>query len=796
MTRVTGSLRLPVTSALATIAATICLGSTFLRATWFIPSVVAVLLVTLGCELSRRFASTRAVVPLGGAVALAAYLLLRYAGDSAWYHLVPTAASLDRLDTLAAAGREDIARYAAPIGVSPGIEFLAVAGIGLVALAVDTLAVTARRAALAGLPLLVMYTVPLTVAPDGVSWLAFAIGAVGYLALLLAESRERVSRWGRPMAKISPRPNWRPEPETAPLGQVGRRVGATALGLALVVPAVIPDLNASTFGFGNGGFGNGSGGGNKVSVVNPILDLGKDLRRPQDRPVISYSGPAARLRLVGLDEFTGPQWKPSELEVSRDNNNVEDGLARPPGLGRDVKTTKTRYEVQVFDLKQTWLPLPYPTTKVSAIDGTWLYDRDSFNVFGENTSTLQLTYGVRALDVAWDPVALRNAPPAPGSFKPYLNVPKDIDPEIEAQARAQTRGLDSGYDRALALQDWLRSEEFTYSVDVQDTVGDGNGSAAILSFLENRTGYCVQFSSTMAVMARLLGIPARVAVGFLPGTPDGAGRRTVTLHDAHAWPELYFEGAGWVPFEPTPAIRTGEPPSWAQAATAGGPDGGATDPGTDANSGGAGALNPRVEERRRSDIPGLLLDTPAGPAAIGAGPVQVPVIPLLIGLGILLLLATPGVVRLVVRRRRWSGAHGAAEKARAAWADLQDTATDFGYSWLAPDTPRAGIDRLVRDRALTAEPAQAAHRLAMATERARYAPEMAEVGDLRADVDAVRSGLAGSSSGFTRWRARLLPRSTRSVSTAIGERFADGLDAFDRATARITTGLTRRPRRS
>ena len=115
---------------------------------------------------------------------------------------MPWTGSIDRLGELASAGQDDINRYAAPIGVSPGIELLTVAGVGLIALAVDTLAVTFRRAALAGLPLLVLYTVPTAIAPEGVNWVAFAVAGIAFLTLLLAESRERVSRWGRPMRYI------------------------------------------------------------------------------------------------------------------------------------------------------------------------------------------------------------------------------------------------------------------------------------------------------------------------------------------------------------------------------------------------------------------------------------------------------------------------------------------------------------------------------------------------------------------------------------------------------------------
>src|SRR5690606_28719934 len=97
------------------------------------------------------------------------------------------------------------------------------------------------------------------------------------------------------------------------------------------------------------------------------------------------------------------------------------------------------------------------------------------------------------------------------------------------------------------------------SLERVDAVGDDD----LLAFLSpaGRTGYCEQFSASMALMARSLGIPARVAVGFL--SPERAGNDWVfSAHDLHAWPELYFEGAGWVRFEPTPGSRSGGAPDY------------------------------------------------------------------------------------------------------------------------------------------------------------------------------------------------------------------------------------------
>ena len=80
-------------------------------------------------------------------------------------------------------------------------------------------------------------------------------------------------------------------------------------------------------------------------------------------------------------------------------------------------------------------------------------------------------------------------------------------------------------------------------------------------------------------------------------------------------------------------------------------------------------------------------------------------------------------------------------------------------------------------------------RIAAATERARYAPEMTPVGDLRSDVDAVRDQLSADASRWARWRARLLPRSTRTVAAGVSEKFADVLDGVDAAFAAVGTRL-------
>ena len=126
-------------------------------------------------------------------------------------------------------------------------------------------------------------------------------------------------------------------------------------------------------------------------------------------------------------------------------------------------------------------------------------------------------------------------------------MPADIPAEVIEQAFAVTAGATTPYDKALALQNWFRNE-FTYDLNVQS----GHSDDAILSFLRIRRGYCEQFAGTFGVMARAIGLPSRVAVGFTKGELKRDGLYHVYGRNAHAWPEVWFDGVGWVLFEPTP----------------------------------------------------------------------------------------------------------------------------------------------------------------------------------------------------------------------------------------------------
>ena len=119
------------------------------------------------------------------------------------------------------------------------------------------------------------------------------------------------------------------------------------------------------------------------------------------------------------------------------------------------------------------------------------------------------------------------------------------------QARAVTKSAETPYQAAVLLEDWFQSE-FTYDEAV--VYGEAGIMGPLPEFLlsPRRAAHCQYFAGAMAVLLRMLGVPARVAFGFSQGTLEGS-RRVVTNRDAHAWVEVRFPYAGWVAFEPTPS---------------------------------------------------------------------------------------------------------------------------------------------------------------------------------------------------------------------------------------------------
>src|SRR4029453_19323628 len=152
----------------------------------------------------------------------------------------------------------------------------------------DFLACGLRRVPLAGLPLLAMYTAPVSMLEGGVSWWKFAVIAFGFLSLLAPEEATRLAHWGRDLgARVGRQSSWaRATNET--VWPSARKIGLTATAMAVVAPVFVPPFPGGVFA----GAGSGPGGdGNGIRITNPILDMKRNLERGEDVPMLQVVTP-------------------------------------------------------------------------------------------------------------------------------------------------------------------------------------------------------------------------------------------------------------------------------------------------------------------------------------------------------------------------------------------------------------------------------------------------------------------------------------------------------------------------
>jgi transglutaminase-like putative cysteine protease len=724
---------------------------------WLLATVVLVAVVAASGAMARQVIRWWPLVVLVQAATLALIITVIFARTAAIAGVFPGGDAVRLLVSTLSEGMDVARSQGAPVESTAGMALMAAGGIALVALAVDVIAVSLGRPALAGLPLLAVYCVPAALLPGGLGWFWFLLAGAGYLLLVGADSGDRVRAWGRVLSGATRRSGMATGTVEG-LGRGGRRVAATSLLVAAIAPALIPGLGERLIGNNGTGQGAGSGRGDTIRVVNPILDLRRNLSSNSNAAVLSYTTTASSpqpIRIVTDSVFDGHTWLPETGRVPGDQR-VQDGLPPPPGLSSSVSVSQIRTTITVGTLNETYLPLPYPARRVR-IAGSWLYDARTLNVVRgtRRTSTVGASYEVDHLDVQPTAEQLQNARPAPPSItENYLQLP-DLPASIRETAQ-KVAGTGSAFDQAVRLQQFFRSNGgFVYSTEAPraDNPQDDASLGSIAAFLKSKRGYCVHFASAMAVMARTLGIPARVAVGFLPGQTQADGSHQVRLRDAHAWPELYFEGTGWVRFEPTPAGRVGTVPGWTLPPL--------VTPGATASPlPTAGQSVPAV--RPDKDLP---TTSPATGSTRGLSEVLAAVPWRFVAAAAVVLgvAASPMMAAAFTRRRRWRRAGTRAQRAEAAWDDLRRRLSDLGVRWAASWTPRAMQIRVSNEYRLDGQRRAALGRLVADLESARYARPSTDGGrppaQMLADVRAVTSGVAAALEPRDRRRARWLPAS-------------------------------------
>jgi transglutaminase-like putative cysteine protease len=751
-------------AALATLLGACALTPVFSSAAWLLPVLAVVLVVLAGGLLLRvggpslwaRIGRGRplpgrlgavgvALVPVGQLLLVLSLLTARYAPDKARLGVIPTRASLAGLMTVLTNGGAELREQATPALPLTGLLALTTVFVGLIAVVVDLVAVAGHQAALAGVALLALYCVPVATITGGIGLVALVAPAVGLAVLLWSDQRRRVGSSSRP-----PGPGL-----TARLGTgtvAALQIGAAALGVGLLVGAVVPTFSEGSLATGLGG-GTGRGAATGTSL-DPVAEMVGQLTLPDPIDLLrmdtSVDDPGY-LRSVTLDEYDNEAgWTLSNL-AGEESIVGNDRLAPlpPREQGRTVRAT-----IQAIRHDDRFLPVPTSPLAVRMQgDGgnDWRFDPATGAVVGRAVTSAGHSYSVVASEPR-PPVALLAASPAlPADNRVQVQYTKlpDLDPRILAKVAEVTTGAGTPYERVRSIHAYLtdRANGFRYSLATEP----GTSGDHLVDFLTQQRGYCEQYAGTMAVMVRAAGVPARVALGYTPGRVQHDGSRLITSDDAHAWVEVYFQSLGWVPFDPTPisAARAVALP-WAPRADAPtSADNGAVVPAPAAPTTGP-AVTPR--DRGGDGAPVVAQGQTAGStpwlAPVGAAIVLV-----------LLLAGTPAGIRALRRRRRL-----ATGTAGALWDELTATALDVGIrlqpSWTPRRTARELAEVVGRGGDRSGNAADAVSLLARAEEVACYGPGGAALGPgLGAALHAARRGLLRSASRGVRLRALLWPDS-------------------------------------
>jgi transglutaminase-like putative cysteine protease len=646
---------------------------------WYWPVLTTVLVVSFTLAGLRALRAQPLLVTAGGFLSLGAILTLTFFRSSSILGIIPSGASFTELGRLIRRASETVLAETAPVAPNVGIVMVICAVLGLAVILVDALAVPLGMPAATGVGLLAILVVPAMIKPQSVGFWGFTAAVAGYLAILAC------SQW------FTPDPRTQADSARGP-GQ-GRRAaltGGVALVATLLIPLAIPGFDQGTFPQGSrlNPWGASTG-------LNPMITLGNSLRTPDGSGRITYATNANTplyLRSVTVDNFDGESWGPDDRNASRLP------LVGQIDPGHAVSASNQVQQITAIDtgtFNSPYLPAPYAPESVRGLDGRWTWDPATLSIKGTDTTSRRQEYIVTssvpqlsAGVLAQSSGSVRDIP------DDFTRVPGNVPEIVRTTAGSVAGSAGTPYEKAMAIQRYLRSAQFTYSLQSPVQGGyDGNGLSVLADFLEQKSGYCIHYASAMAVMARLEGIPSRIAVGYAPGRLTGA---TVTVagqgalpeyevdaRDAHAWPELYFQGLGWVPFEPTPS--RGVVPDYA----------------TESSSPAA----PGALENNDDLVPDA---TPAPAPAPSAAPLPAPgaggsadaggqLLPWLIGTGAVLafalLAASPHLVRTAVRARRLRP-RNPGDAVPLAWSELLDLGTDYGVSAGPSETPRAYSLRL------------------------------------------------------------------------------------------------------
>ena len=228
---------------------------------------------------------------------------------------------------------------------------------------VDLLACWLRRVSLAGLPLLAVYCVPISLLGSGVSWVVFLLAAVGFLLMMYLQEAAHITRWGRPLGSTAASV----DPQGFGVNTGASKTSASAVGgaavvLAVILPAFIPTLHLDGLGL----FGPGGSGGDGVKVINPTIDMKRDLTPRRNVPLLyvkTDDPDPSYLRIAVLTQYNGVEWTPGNRQIISDQTATAWSRSRCPRLSDNLPLDSYNYTVTATNnFQSAWLPTQYPVS--------------------------------------------------------------------------------------------------------------------------------------------------------------------------------------------------------------------------------------------------------------------------------------------------------------------------------------------------------------------------------------------------------------------------------------------------
>lgn len=668
----------------------------------FFDNLVVIAVVGHGAALALRLVRTPVWIAFPATLAALVWLIGAMFYRDTYSLLLPTSEtwSVFRLE-LDVVG-DQFRTAVAPVAFLSGWDVLAAIGVAAAVLLSDTFAFRAFARAEALVPGGVLFVFVAALGTDrgriASTMLLVAAGVVATVVLRQHHAPDRAASIGirRPLVQ-----------RVLPLA-----VGS-ALAVALIAGVVgprLPGADAEALYDTKGG-----GGGDVTEVISPLVDIRSRLTNRSDVELFVVTADSdSYWRSSALPKFDGRTWGLPERGLDRADGSIGQGAEG---------SVEIRQEIFIAALGGALLPAaadPVAATGRGDLRDDLRYNEDSATLVKTGS---ELERGDVFDIVSASPRFSAETLAAATSLDPgdpiYFELPDGFPESIAETTREVTAGATSNYEIALMVQDWMRSE-FDYSLEIQE----GHGNNEIEAFLRNRVGYCEQFAGTYAAMMRSIGIPARVAVGFTQGVNDGTGRYSVLGRNAHAWPEVWFDGIGWVPFEPTPG--RGAPNAQDYTGIEQQQDeGSATEDGTAPTTTSAPAPATTIVDQNGVPVPTTIPQGAPPPAEPAPGTPATPVasdgfaVPwrLLASVALVgFLLALPALVR----RLRRAAASNPQERLAGLWTRATNALGDVGVRYRSDLTPTEAADATSAAFPLAARPMQS---LADLVTQVAFAPD-------------------------------------------------------------------------